>query len=671
MLVSWKWLSRYVDITLAANALTDKMSLSGLNFEGSETVEDDLVIDLEVTSNRGDCLGHIGVAREIAVLTDQSLKAPNVEFQASGPDASESLSVQNEYPEACPQYTARVIRGVKVGTSPEWLQQSLRRVGIGVVNNVVDVTNYVMMECAQPLHAFDLAKVASGSIIVRPAKKDEAITAIDHREYLLPADACVIADADAAIAVAGVMGGASTEVSEATTDLVIEAADFVPLSVRRTARALKLHSPSSFRFERRVDPAGIDWASRRACQLITEIAGGHVAPGVLVTGGPAPDRAPIILRRSQMERLLGITIDANAIAKILRGLGCTEDGTEHWIPPTWRHDLTREVDLIEEVARVHGYDQIPENAPIPVTPSSTRPFDGLTQRVRHLLTASGFTEAMTPSVVTAKLDETVSPWTDREALQTRTPMLEGAKRLRRTLLPSLLQSRAFNWSSASITADLFEIAHVYLPPDDDADGLPSESYHLGIIGGDDFRATKGVVESLCQRIGIHETLGVTRFDCDGFAPGTAVQLQLPDGSTCGIMGLLSTSLCKQFKTPGPIVVAELSLDALQSVANLVPQQRPVSPYPSIKRDLNLVMPETVSWKQLAEIVTHAADSKLAELRYQETYRNAKQDGDGQKRVLFTVELQSKTETLSGADADHVIHDIVSRAGNQLDAKLLS
>ena len=213
MLVSWKWLSRYVDLTLPHDELVDRLSLSGLNHEGSETVGGDVVIDLEVTSNRGDCLGHIGVAREIAALTEQKLKIPAIEYQESGAAIDESLAVENKMPEACPRYTARVIRGVKVGDSPEWLQESLKSVGIGVVNNVVDVTNYVMMECGQPLHAFDLAKVGDGKIVVRSGKDKEQLEAIDHRNYDLNDSTCVIADSSDALAVGGVMGGASSEVT--------------------------------------------------------------------------------------------------------------------------------------------------------------------------------------------------------------------------------------------------------------------------------------------------------------------------------------------------------------------------------------------------------------------------------------------------------------------------
>ncbi len=526
MLVSLKWLANYIDLPADHDELAHRLSLAGLNHESTETIDGNIVVDLEVTSNRGDCLGHIGVAREIGVLYGLETHVQDPKLVCSGTSVASLLSVDNQFVEACPRYTARVIQGVKVGESPEWLVEALQSVfwkrrldgtieRYQSINNVVDATNYVLMECGQPLHAFDYAKVAGSKIIVRAGRKGETIEAIDHRQYELDESMCVIADAQEASAVAGVMGGAKSEVTETTTDLVIEAAIFTPLSVRRTARTLKLHSPSSYRFERKVDPAGVDWASRRVCEIIVDLAGGSVADGVIDTSPEIPPREPIVLRASQLERILGLQIDGDEIVRILTSLGCTcaagRSGASRdaiaYVPPSWRHDLTREADLIEEVARVHGYDKIPEDAPIPVAPSSKRPFDTAMDRVRQILTASGLSEAMTPSIVTQKLDESLSPWTDQPALQTQTAMLKGARRLRRSLIPSLIEGRAKNWASASLAADLFEVAHVYLPGNSD-DTLPTEQYSLGIVSGSDFFVLKGVLETLCQRMGIDSRLDV-------------------------------------------------------------------------------------------------------------------------------------------------------------------
>ncbi len=681
MLVSWNWLSKYVDLSMPLADLEDRFSFSGLNHESTERIGGDVVIDLEVTSNRGDCLGHLGVAREVGVLYDKPVCVPEIRLKPGKVDVASLLTVENRFPEACSRYTARVIRGVKIGPSPDWITAPLKAVGIATVNNVVDVTNYVMLECGQPLHAFDFDRIADAKIVVRPAAEGETIEAIDHRTYHLSPSMCVIADADRATAVAGVMGGAGSEIGESTVNVILEAANFAPLPVRRAARALKLHSPSSFRFERRVDPVGVDWASRRACQLIAEISGGTVCDGVVDTAAEIPPREPIVLRASRLERILGIRIDGEEVVRILTALGCqTTSVPGRFVPPSWRHDLTREADLIEEVARIHGYDKIPEDASVPVAPSRARDFDLATAKVRGVLTSAGVSEAMTPSVVTQKLDESISPWTDRPALQTQTAMLEGSRRLRRSLIPSLLQSRAGNWAASGLHADLFEIAHVYLPGVGE-EALPSETYSLGIVRGGGFFELKGILESLCDRLGVGGRLTVAPVQRDGLRDGTAVELIIADDSgdasdrrhetTIGYLGSVDTETAKAWKLPEPIQISEISLPAVFALANLVPQQRAISPYPSIQRDLNFIVAESVRWGELESVVRTAVTHSLAGVQYRETYRDAEKDGADTKRVLLTVELQSQSETLSGDQADELITAVIDACDERLGAKLLS
>ena len=268
MIVSWDWLLEYVKPTASAAEVADKLMMTGLNLEGIEDVGDDLAIDLEVTSNRPDCLGHIGVAREISVCFGDELTIPTARPAESGGPVSEATSVTIECDDVCPRYIARVINGVKVGPSPAWMQNRLATIGIAPINNIVDITNYVLMECGQPLHAFDFDKLAGSRIVVRRAKDGEKIEAIDHKEYKLTSDMCVIADAEKPVAIGGVMGGAGTEIGNGTTSVLVEVADFAVKSIRGTARELNLHSDSSFRFERGIDAEQLDWASRRCCELI-------------------------------------------------------------------------------------------------------------------------------------------------------------------------------------------------------------------------------------------------------------------------------------------------------------------------------------------------------------------------------------------------------------------
>lgn len=680
MIVSWKWLSRYVDLPMPLEELQSRLALSGLNHEGTAAVEDDFAIDLEVTSNRGDCLGHIGVAREISVLYDLPLRLPLVDLPTDGNnDAALLSSVHNDFSDACPRYIARLIRGVRVGPSPEWLAEPLRAVGVNTINNVVDATNYVMLECGQPLHAFDFDRLAGQRIVVRPARQGETITAIDHRQYALDPSICVIADAQQAVAVAGVMGGQESEVGESTTNLLIESAVFDPLSVRRTARRLKLHSPSSFRFERRVDWHCLDWANRRVCEIIVGSGGGEVVSGAIDTAAELPEIVPVALRFSQLKRLLGIEIDRDQVLRILHALGCESvdeaAGQVSLRPPSWRHDLNRECDLIEEVARVHGYQRIPEDQPIKVAASAKRPFDTAVERLRDVMVAAGISEAMTPSVVTDKLDEMLSPWTSTPALQTEVPMLEGARRLRRSLLPSLLRSRSSNWTSAALHADLFEIAHIYLPGRS-ADELPVEQYTLGIVSGMDFFALKGVIDEVAVRLGLPWPLRYEPFAADaasaapaGMDRRWAVAVHGAE-QLLGYLSLVDASATGTLKMPGETTAAELSITALLEHARLVPTHRPVSPFPAITRDLNLVVDESVRWASLEAAIRAAVDEGLDAVNYRETYRSPDKDGPNRKRILLSVQLRRADATLTGRQADAIIASILQRCDSEVGAKLL-
>ena len=684
MLVSLKWLANYIDLPMDHEELAQRLSLSGLNHESTDEIDGQVVVDLEVTSNRGDCLGHLGVAREIGVLFNLETRFPEPIISETGPSIDDLLKVDNQFVDACPRYTARVIQGVKVGPSPDWLVEALqavfwkRKVDGSIeryqsINNVVDATNYVLMECGQPLHAFDYSKLSGKQIVVRPAADGEKMQAIDHKEYQLDSAMCVIADAVEPSAVAGVMGGAKSEVSEATTDLVIESAVFTPLSIRRTARKLKLHSPSSYRFERKVDPVGVEWASRRVCEMIVDLAGGTIASGMIDTAPAIPERPPVVLRLSQLERILGIQLSRGEVTRILEALGCQSsasgDEVTQYTPPSWRHDLTREADLIEEVARIHGYDKIPDDSPIPVAPSAKRPFDTALSRIRQVLTASGISEAMTPSVVTDQLDQAVSPWTEKPALKTQVAMLKGAKTLRRSMIPSLVEGRAKNWASASLNADLFEIAHLYLPGEGE-DALPSEQYSLAMVTGEDYFSLKGTLEILCVRMGIPSILDIAPADRTGFAKRGCVELKLGD-EVVGYLGILDKKVLKKWKLSDAVCAAELSLDALLRHAQLVPQQQAVSTFPSVQRDLNFVVKENVAWREMERVVRSAIGESLASVSYRETYRDAEKDGKDHKRVLMSVELQRHDSTLSGDQADTLVGQLIEACKKELAAELLS
>jgi phenylalanyl-tRNA synthetase beta chain len=667
MIVSLDWLRDYVALAMDSAELADRFALSGLNFESAS----DEAIDLEVTSNRPDCLGHIGVAREVGVLYDLPICIPAAEVAAKGPKVEALTSVTIEAPELCPRYTARLIRGVKIGPSPAWLADRLRTLGIAVINNVVDVTNYVMFECGQPLHAFDFAKLAGGRIIVREAKPGEKFTAINHQEYELAAGTCVIADAEKPVAVAGVMGGEHSEVTAATVDVLLESAAFEPLSVRTTARRHHLHSPSSYRFERGVDVSALDWASRRACELILQTAGGVLAEGVVDVWPAKPQaaREVVKLRWTQLPRVLGIDVPVETVQKILTALGCEETHIcDHCIkvtPPSWRADLTREIDLIEEVARIYGYDKIPEDSNVKMAASTRTRLDRVLDRVRATLTAAGFDEAMTLSAVDETLVDAIQPWTDEAPLRASTAVLRRADCLRQTLVPSLLTARRHNEKLSNPVIELFEIANVYLPV---AGEIPQQKRLLAITSGGGFLELKGVLEALVARIAPSQQLQVGEVEYPLLDDARQCRLRLGD-HTLGYLGELSKAGRERFELRGGSTVAEIDVELLIAAAELTPTAIPVSPYPPVGRDVNIVVNESVRWAEVERLVSEAGGELVESIQYQETYRDPQRLGAGKKSLLFSMQLRSATGTLTNEEADGVRERIVAILAQQVGGEL--
>jgi phenylalanyl-tRNA synthetase beta chain len=446
MIISTSWLADYVQVPATAADLVERLALAGLNHESTTAVGDDTAIELEVTSNRPDCLGHIGVAREAAVLFERPLAMPDPRPLEAAEEAAGRLAVTIESPEICPFYSARVIRGVRIGPSPGWLVDRLKTVGVASVNNVVDVTNYVMLESGQPLHAFDLAALRGGRVVIRRAAAGEPFTAINHKTYTLDERMCVIADAERPVALAGVM------------------AQFAPLAVRAAARSLALASGSSYRFERGPDSAMVDWASRRAAALILELAGGVLERGAVTAGELASSPAEILLDHRRVGEVLGIDVAPERQRQILQALGfrAVDDAGHRWLAPTWRRDCIREIDLVEEIARIEGYERVPENVAIPARPAALSDREVAVRRAGEVLVGRGFCEALTRSVVDESLAAIPSPWGEAAPLVIAPPLVRGADRLRRSLLPSLLEARRDNAAVGNHDADLFEVARAYL-----------------------------------------------------------------------------------------------------------------------------------------------------------------------------------------------------------------
>ncbi len=675
MLVSWEWLSDYVDIGISHEDMATRWALTGLNHESTVMVDGVPVIDLEITSNRGDCLGHIGIAREASVLLQSELRFPSPQLKTTDEPASSALVIENQMEEACPRYIGRLIRGVKIGPSPLWLQKRLVAIGMKPINNVVDATNYVMFECGQPLHAFDFANIRGGRIIVRPARDKENFMAIDHRTYLLDPMMVVIADAERAVALGGVMGGVESEVSESTVDILLEAAEFVPLSIRRTARKLKLHSPSSYRYERRIDQANMDWASRRCCEIILQTAGGQLLSGSVDTGERYPERPPILLREGKIESVLGIAIPWERSLEILVHLGCQvtgdpSDAHARVVSPSYRSDLTREIDLIEEIARIHGYERIPEDAAVPLVSSAKRPKDIVMETVRRVVCASGFNETMTPSLIGKSPTSNLSPWTTEDAMTTLIPLLEGANQLRRSLIPSLVAAKLTNQSQSNRDSQLFETANVYLPL---TTGLPGQQFNLGVIGLSDIRSVAGTFEEIlhrgCGPEFMQAKLSKSMVDWNFLAPHSGIAWQV-GGEMIAWVGQLNRSIVHAMKLDCEAAVGEMNLDMLLEHARLIPQLQPIVPFPTVERDLNLILDEATQWQAISATIQKAAGPLCIHVAFREIYRDTRKDGDGKKRVLLSMHLRSDTETLTGEQVDTVMQNVLSACQAEFQATIL-
>lgn len=676
MLVSWDWLSDYVQLTIGHEDMASRWALTGLNHESTRIVDGTPVIDLEITSNRGDCLGHIGIAREASVLLAQELKIPKATPRESKSTVDGQLTIENRFPEGCPRYIGRIVRGVKIGPSPEWLQKRLRAIGIPSINNVVDATNYVMFECGQPLHAFDFSKVRGSKIIIRPAYQNEQFIAIDHKTYTLDKNMVVIADAERAIALGGVMGGVESEVGDSTVDILLEAAEFVPLSIRRTSRKLKLHSPSSYRYERRVDPAQLDWASRRCCELILQIAGGELLTGSVDTGERKLDSQSIELRSERIASVLGIEVPWSESLSILQRLGCSVQQSvpgrsASVVPPSFRMDLAREIDLIEEIARIYGYDKIPEDAVVPMVASARRSKDIMMQTIRNVCCGCGYYETMTPSLIGKSPASVVSPWNEAEPMTTIAPLLEGANVLRKCLAPSLIASRLYNQQQSNVGVRLFETSNVYLP---NSSGLPVEQLNLGLLAEADLRLVSGALEEAVTRVaGIDFfNVQVTKqlVDWPFLEPNTGIQWLIGQRMLAW-MGILRRSIANQLKLDALVSLGELDLDLMLGYARSVPQLMAVVPFPVVQRDLNFIVDETLFWQDLSHTIYQAAGPLCIGVDFREIYRDPKRDGDGKKRILLSLQLQSATETLTSQQADEVIQKVLKACQDRHRASILT
>lgn len=657
MKVPLSWLREYVDAPADPAELAKALVMAGV---GVESVEGE-VLDLEITANRADLLSILGVAREVGVLRRAAVRPPEVSFAETGDEAGRDWKVEIAAPELCPRYTARLVRGVKVGPSPDWMAKRLEAAGLRPVNNVVDVTNYVLLETGQPLHAFDAKALRGGRIVVRRAAKGERIAAIDGKSYELDPERLVIADAERPVAIAGVMGGKESEIGPSTADVVIESAQFDPVSVRRTSRRLGLSSDSSYRFERGVDYDTVDAASRRAVQLILRVAGGQAARGVVDAGGRRPERPVARVRPARVSRVLGMEVKAERVREILAGLGCAVSGADEALEataPPGRRDLRIEADYIEEVARIEGYDRIPCDTAFGLRVAVDNPEDLVREEARSTLAGLGAWEVVTWSFEEAGTQNRVGYWTGEPLIRLRDPQGNVDRTLRESLAPRLLEVLGTNEAYKEALRPVFEIARVYRR---EGRGYGEKTVlGLAVPGGP--LDVKGLLEAVFARLGVTFDLVPRPFPF--LEPGSSGEL-FANGTSAGYLGTPAAALSGLRSRSA---VAEADFDALVKGARLLRPYREFNRQPPVERDLSLVVEEGLSWARVEKAVRAAAPPTLESVRFASEYRGAGIPA-GHKGWAFSMLFRAPDRTLEGAEIEAAVRSVLEALQRDLGARL--
>lgn len=683
------WLNRYLrPAGLTAQEVEAVLTDVGFPIDAREELPGgDARLEVEVTSNRGDCLSHVGLAREIAAKTGRALAFPEIDTPATAGRATEFLTLQNTVPDVCPRFTVHIIRGVKVGPSPEWLARALESVGQRPINNIVDITNYLNFEFGQPCHAFDLAKLAGNSLVVRYAREGEALMTLDGKKRTLKADEVVVADAQRAQSLAGVIGGGDSEVSDSTRDVVLEAATWDPVAVRRAARRHGVRTDASHRFERGVDPRTIDLPARRAATMIAQLGGGALAEGMLDQGRPPLPPREITLRTQRCRDLLGLAIDDATIAELLGRLEIRPrpagPGVLACVIPAWRPDLEREVDLIEEVARIRGLDAIPVHPRVAVQVRGPQESERAVREIGAILAGLGFYETVTFGFVTPKQAEPFMP-AGLSALAVDDDRRKHEGTLRPSIIPSLLACRKKNQDGGVEAAGgirLYETGAVFAQ---DAGPQTVERRVLalamdvpGVGKGKPgtveerqtgLRVLRGAIESVARGMSGPEAALTIRAGGEhlpALDPAAAAEVLLA-GRRIGWLGLVGAGTQRQFDLAVPVVGAELELQAL--VAAFPPRSlaHPLPAFPAIERDVSLVVDEAVRWDDVRELVESSRPDRLVGVEFVGTYRG-KQIGPGKKSVTLRLRFRDPNRTLRHEEVDPQVDSFVARAGERLGA----
>jgi phenylalanyl-tRNA synthetase beta chain len=694
MKVVYNWLKEFVDVSASPADLRARLSLAGVAVDSIAETAAGPVLDAEVTANRPDCLGHLGIAREVAAIYRLPLKPLHLKLKESTEKAGDATRVEIAAPDLCGRFTARVLRGVKVQPSPDWLRQGLEAMGEKSINNVVDVTNYVMFELGHPLHAFDFDKLQEHRVVVRRAKPGEKIRTLDGAERTLTKDMCVIADASRTVSIGGVMGGAETEISFGTRNVLIECAWFDPISIRRTSKALGLRSEASYRFERGADPEMAELASRRAAELIQQVASGDLLAGVVDV---YPHRAPqrkIELSRQELLRVMGADVPDRDIEAILSALGFHpvrvdmnrgSDGsiTAVWEcrQGSWRQDVTRGIDLVEEVTRHYGYDKFPACLPPAKLPAYRLPHAEAQDRLRERIVALGYQEIVEIPIVDTQRNELFRPEKLAPAL-IGNPLAEDASVMRSTGTVSMLRAMEWNLNHGQRNLRLFEIGKTY----ELRDGEPVETQVL-TLGATGMAQEKTIYEAAREfsfadlkgdldRIGV--LTGAFAWQSGGpdwLAGSRAAQISLASQSSAaanfGVAGQLARRIADMYKFRQDVFVAELKLEPLVAGAEAADAARrfkSLPRFPAVERDFSLVLADGVTFAQVAQTIRSLRIDQVETIEAADLFRGG-QVPVGKFSLMIRVKFQSVEATFADAQLNDYSARIVAALQEKLGATL--
>lgn len=639
----------------------------------------DTLLEIGVTPNRGDCLSMLGVAREVAAICGSALRVPDSSLEETEPDVHTLASVSIEDPEGCPRYTARVVRGVSIGPSPAWLKERVESLGVRSINNIVDVTNLVLLELGQPLHAFDYDRLREHRIEVRRAVAGQRFTTLDGTERLLHEDTLLICDGAGPVAVAGIMGGLDSEITPETRNVLIESAYFDPVCIRRTSKKLGLRSESSFRFERGIDPDGVVRAVNRAARLMREVGGGEILGGVIDVYPRRIEPLVVTLRVDRVNRFLGMKIEADEMARVLRSIQMTveatsEPGTLAVTVPTFRPDVTREVDLAEEVARLVGYDAIPITHPtVSVSSAPLDPHMAARQEVKNRLKASGFFEVINYSFISLEgIRKLGLPEGDLrlEPIPVRNPLSEELAVMRTTLLPGILNAAAGNMGQRNEDLRIYELSKVFLPKA--GEPLPHEPHQLAglmagrrdthtLYGGEisvDYSDVKGAVEFVFEAFNTPEVTFVP----EGLPPYIDPlygAVALCDGAPLGVLGRLHAEVAAAFDFKKPVFIFELDFDRLFALRRPRPLFRSLPKFPPVVRDIAVIADEALAVTVPLEFIRAQRIALLEEIEVFDIYRSP-QIGEGRKSLGYRLVYRAADRSLTDEEVNELHGGLTAR-----------